>query len=91
VRGDDTGKSQDAAAATPPVSGAPTVLVADDMSIVREPIAASLRAAGYVVVAAADGKEAVELIQSHRPRLILLDLNMPVLDGLGVMRSSTAS
>jgi CheY-like chemotaxis protein len=81
------GQPQDAAA--PPATG-PTILVADDMSIVREPIAASLRAAGYAVVCAADGKDAMALIQSHRPRLILLDLNMPLLDGLGVMRAMNA-
>jgi CheY-like chemotaxis protein/HD-like signal output (HDOD) protein len=68
-------------------AGGPTILVADDMSIVREPIAASLRAAGYDVACAADGKEALALIQSRRPKLILLDLNMPFLDGLAVMRA----
>src|SRR5690349_17458795 len=75
------------AAAAPP---APTVLVADDMSIVREPIAASLTAAGYNVVCAADGKEALDLIRSRRPQLIVLDLNMPLLDGLAVMRAMNA-
>ena len=65
----------------------PTILVADDMSIVREPIAASLRAAGYDVACAVDGREALALIQSRRPKLILLDLNMPFLDGLAVMRT----
>jgi HD-like signal output (HDOD) protein/CheY-like chemotaxis protein len=68
----------------------PTVLVADDMSIVREPIAASLRAAGYDAVCASDGREAVALIRGRRPRLILLDLNMPELDGLEVIRAMNA-
>ena len=98
MHADETGQTGDRAAhtpapaheAAPAPAGGPTVLVADDMSIVREPIAASLRAAGYTVVCAADGREAMELIQSHRPRLILLDLNMPVLDGLGVMRAMNA-
>jgi len=67
-----------------------TILIADDMNIVREPIAASLRAAGYEVLCACDGKEALELIRSHRPRLALLDLNMPVLDGLAVVRAMHA-
>lgn len=79
-----------AAPAPAGAGGSPTVLVADDMSIVREPIAASLRAAGYDVVCAADGKEAMAMIQSRRPELILLDLNMPLLDGLGVMRAMNA-
>lgn len=68
----------------------PTVLVVDDMSIVREPIATSLRAAGYDAVCAADGREAVALIRARRPRLILLDLNMPELDGLEVIRAMNA-
>jgi two-component system chemotaxis response regulator CheY len=67
-----------------------TILIADDMNIVREPIAASLRAAGYEVICACDGKEALELIRSSRPRLALLDLNMPVLDGLAVVRAMHA-
>jgi two-component system chemotaxis response regulator CheY len=77
-----------------PASGADpsdrTILIADDMNIVREPIAASLRAAGYEVICACDGKEALELIRSTRPRLALLDLNMPVLDGLAVIRAMHA-
>jgi len=77
-------------APAPATTAAPTVLIADDMSIVREPIAASLRAAGYNAICAADGKEAVAMIQSHRPRLILLDLNMPSLDGLDVIRAMNA-
>jgi HD-like signal output (HDOD) protein/CheY-like chemotaxis protein len=73
-----------------PTPSGPTVLVADDMSIVREPIVASLRAAGYDAVCAADGREAVALIRARRPRLILLDLNMPELDGLEVIRAMNA-
>jgi two-component system chemotaxis response regulator CheY len=86
---DHPGTAADHAAAGAGAAG-PTILVADDMSKVREPIAASLRAAGYDVACAADGKEAMALIQSRRPELILLDLNMPLLDGLGVMRAMNA-
>lgn len=45
-----------------------------------------LRMNGYFTVEAADGQEAVELAQIERPDLILMDLNLPVLDGLKATR-----
>jgi CheY-like chemotaxis protein len=63
------------------------VLVVDDQDVVREPIAASLQDAGYNALCAADGREALTLIRARRPRLILLDLNMPGMGGLDVLRA----
>jgi len=57
------------------------VLVADDDPIVRRLVASTLRDGGYEVVLAADGREAVEEATAHRPDLIVLDLQMPHLDG----------
>jgi HD-like signal output (HDOD) protein/CheY-like chemotaxis protein len=68
----------------------PMILVVDDMGVVRDPIAAGLRAAGYSAVSAADAKEALAAIQFHKPSLILLDLNMPDGDGLSVIRAMNA-
>ena len=69
------------------------VLVVEDSADLRMLYVAILEAAGYVVLEAAHGQEALELIQSgHRPSLIILDLNMPVMDGrefLAVRASST--
>ena len=59
-----------------------TLMIVDDMPIFREPIAASLRLAGYKTVTAADGKEALAKAAEHHPQLILLDLAMPVMDGI---------
>ena len=39
---------------------------------------------GYRVFEASDGLEALEMAQRHQPSLIVMDLNMPVLDGLGI-------
>jgi DNA-binding response OmpR family regulator len=68
----------------------PLILVVDDMGVVRDPIAAGLRAAGYRAVCAADAQEARLAIRKHRPALILLDLNMPDGDGLSVIRAMNA-
>jgi CheY-like chemotaxis protein len=63
-----------------------TILVVDDYSDNRTLLAAWLRAKGYRVVEAADGKEG--LLQANRanPDLILMDLAMPVLDGIEATR-----
>ena len=60
------------------------VLLADDEALVRAGVRAVLGTdAGIEVVAeAADGREAVDLTVAHRPDVVLLDVRMPVLDGL---------
>jgi CheY-like chemotaxis protein len=57
------------------------VLVVDDDPGVREVLELSLLTEGYEVQAAANGREALAVLQRWRPDLILLDLMMPVLDG----------
>jgi two-component system, OmpR family, response regulator ResD len=62
------------------------ILVVDDMPIFREPIAASLRLSGYEAVCASDGNEAIAKLADRRPDLVLLDLAMPGMDGMNVLR-----
>jgi two-component system NarL family response regulator len=64
-----------------------TVLVADDHAVVRAGLTAILEAAPdlRVVAEAATGDQAVELYVRHRPDVLVLDLRMPVLDGLGAL------
>ncbi len=57
------------------------VLVVDDDFSIRELIAMVLADEGYEVLTAADGAEALTLVGRRPPDLVLLDLNMPVLDG----------
>jgi DNA-binding response OmpR family regulator len=64
----------------------PTVLVADDDRDIRELVAVKLRQAGYDVVAVADGTAAVAAVREHRPALAVLDVMMPGLSGLDVVR-----
>jgi two-component system, cell cycle response regulator DivK len=63
-----------------------TVLVVDDSDDIREFLSMMLRGKGYRVVEAVNGEEAVELASRVRPRLILMDLGMPVLDGYEATR-----
>ncbi|MEX5301503.1 UNVERIFIED_CONTAM: response regulator [Kocuria sp. CPCC 205300] len=59
------------------------VVVAEDETLIRLDIVEMLREAGYDVVAEADnGQLAVELAREHRPDLVLMDVKMPVLDGI---------
>ena len=63
-----------------------TVLVVDDMPIFRDPIAASLRLAGFETLCAADGAAALALARVRRPDVVLLDVSMPVMDGFAFLR-----
>ena len=62
------------------------VLIADDNLDTREMYATYLRAVGYAVETAADGRQAVVKAVTRRPDLIVLDLRMPRVDGWSAMR-----
>ncbi len=62
------------------------VLVADDTTTVRKIAARLLTSAGYEVLEAGDGREALDLVQREHPDLILLDLLMPKMTGFDVLR-----
>jgi CheY-like chemotaxis protein len=60
----------------------PTLLVVEDNDVAREGLAVILRRAGYRVLPAANGEEALAVLRAGpTPDLILLDMFMPVLDG----------
>lgn len=63
-----------------------TILVAEDNAAGRELIREVLEGAGYQVIEAANGGEALEQIEQASPDLVLLDIQMPVLDGYAVVR-----
>jgi DNA-binding response OmpR family regulator len=62
-----------------------TIVVAEDDCDLRSLYASSLRRAGHDVWEAADGGEALQLVRAHSPELLLLDIWMPVLNGLEVL------
>ncbi len=66
--------------------GGPVVLLVDDDAAIRRTVGAGLELEGFRVVAASGGKPALAAAQSVRPAVILLDLAMPDLDGLEVLR-----
>jgi DNA-binding NarL/FixJ family response regulator len=68
-----------------------SVLVADDQPLMRAALRMSLEAEPGVEVvgAAADGREAVELAQRLRPDVVVMDIRMPVLDGVAATRRLT--
>ena len=64
------------------------VLLADDESHVRLLVRTVVSSLGYDVVGeAADGRKAVELFDTVSPDLVLLDINMPVMDGLAALKA----
>ncbi|GAB3253234.1 response regulator [Kineococcus gypseus] len=75
-----TNTADTAATPTPP---ARRVVVAEDEAIIRLDIVEMLREAGYDVVGeAGDGERAVALAEEHKPDLVVMDIKMPVLDGI---------
>ena len=58
------------------------VLTVDDSRTMREMVSFTLRGAGFDVVEANDGQQALVVLASHKVDLILADLNMPNMDGL---------
>lgn len=61
------------------------ILIADDRASSRELLRLVLARAGYEVIEAEDGQQALERARAASPDLILLDLQMPQLDGYGVL------
>lgn len=67
------------------------VLVIEDDPFLRKACATSLQQRGYAVLAAADGEAGLAMARAERPALILLDLLMPKITGLEVLRALKAS
>ena len=63
------------------------IVVADDDDVLRDLLVLNLEAEGLVVHAAANGAEALQKVAMHKPDLVVLDVMMPVHDGLGVLRA----
>lgn len=77
--------SPDATWPAPP-QGRPAVLVVDDYEDTRELVAIVLRDAGFIVRTASDGLEALIAAYEMRPAVIVMDVTMPVLDGVEATR-----
>lgn len=62
-----------------------TVCIMDDNEDIREIYGMKFQREGFTVMAAKDGEEGMRLVREKKPDIILLDIQMPVLDGLGVL------
>ena len=65
----------------------PAIMVVDDYADTRHVVRWMLEQKGYRVIEAADGREALAVAKRERPRVILMDLAMPLLDGFEAIRS----
>jgi CheY-like chemotaxis protein len=76
-----------------PTGAAPvtTVLVADDNDVAQRLCKRVLEKAGYTVLLASDGLQAVEVALSQHPAMILMDVAMPGIDGIEAMRRIKAA
>src|SRR5574337_876023 len=63
------------------------ILVVDDEPEIVRLVRAYLERAGFAVVTASEGREALAVFRHERPNLVILDLNLPGLDGLDVCRA----
>lgn len=64
----------------------PTVLIAEDSHDTRIMLKRAFELKGYSVIEAVNGDEALEVVNHHRPSLIVIDLNMPIVDGLEAIK-----
>ncbi|TSD96638.1 response regulator transcription factor [Skermania sp. ID1734] len=71
-------------------AAAPRVLVVDDDRDVLVSVERGLRLSGFSVITAADGAAALRSVASDAPDAVVLDINMPVLDGVGVVTALRA-
>lgn len=67
-----------------------TILAVDDSASLRQMVGYALRRAGHEVIEAADGAEGLDQAQACQADLILSDVNMPVMDGLELVRNLRA-
>ncbi len=67
---------------------AKTILVVDDSSSFRQVVSMALRGAGYDIVEAQDGKDALGKLDGRKINLIVSDVNMPVMDGISFVKAA---
>ena len=67
------------------------ILIVDDSSSVRTVARMALREKGYEVVEAGNGQEALKVLQSDRCHLVISDVNMPVMDGITLLKEIKAN
>jgi CheY-like chemotaxis protein len=70
------------------VSGRGPLLLVEDNELNRDMLRRRLTRAGFAVLTAGDGREALERMETEQPALVLMDMNLPVLDGWSACREA---
>lgn len=68
-----------------------TVMVVEDADLVRQTLTRLLAREGFETLAAHDGREALDLLRDNTPDVILLDVNMPEMDGIQLLEALHSS
>lgn len=68
-----------------------TIMTVDDSASVRQMVSFTLKKAGYNVVEAVDGLDGSNKLDAASPQMVITDLNMPNLDGIGLIRKVRAN
>ena len=69
---------------------AKTVLIADDSASIRQVVGMTLKDAGYEVIEAEDGKDALSKLDGQKVHLVISDVNMPNMDGISFVKELKA-
>ncbi|TCO78545.1 response regulator [Chromatocurvus halotolerans] len=68
----------------------PCILLVEDNELGRDMLSRRLDRAGFDVVTAADGEQALQIMRERQPALVLMDMSLPVMDGWTACRSARA-
>jgi two-component system chemotaxis response regulator CheY len=66
---------------------AKTIMIVDDSTSLRQVVAITLKGAGYEVVEACDGRDALTKLDGRKLHLIISDVNMPNMDGISLLKA----
>lgn len=64
-----------------------TIMTVDDSNSMRQMVSFTLQSVGYEVLEAASGEQALEIAKTRKPNLVIVDLNMPQMDGFALIKS----
>jgi two-component system chemotaxis response regulator CheY len=70
-----------------PAKASKTILLVDDSETIRERVAGALERAGFEVITAPDGVEGLRRIHQDAPAMVILDVNMPRMNGIELLES----
>lgn len=68
-----------------------TVMIVDDSKIMVKMVSTTIKEMGYNVISANDGQEALNALNQQKVKLVITDLNMPIMDGLTLVKEVRAS